>query len=69
MLTAVYPYLMYFMYMWDLLKTLWRVTMNDQNLLAAVDNFIYLGSTLSWVVHIDAEMLLRATNLKNPLVY
>ena len=66
MLTAVYPYLMYIMYIWDLLKTLWGVTMNDQNLLAAVDNFLYLGSTLSWVVHIDAEMLLCAANLKAP---
>ena len=38
MLTAVYTYLMYIMYTWDLLKTLWGVTTNDQNLLAAVDN-------------------------------
>ena len=31
------------------------ITMNGQNLLA-VDNFTYLGSTLSRVVHIDGEI-------------
>ena len=31
------------------------ITVNDQNL-TAVDQFTYLGSTLSQVVHIDAEI-------------
>ena len=43
------------------------ITVNCQNLLA-VDNFIYLGSTLSRVVHIDAKSIAGLLKPVLPLV-